>query len=120
MVIRKMVECVECGKKLGFFEGYSHPTLGKKNLVCGSCFGKVEESVTKWREFIISHSFQTESSEPSVNLNWDSLLNRTAGLCTRLQRITQKKNAKNIQGKLYDTMTLIPLNNNSDKHSFTT
>ena len=25
-----MIECEECGKTLGIFEGYKHPTLGKK------------------------------------------------------------------------------------------
>lgn len=42
----QMNVCVECGKQLGFLEGYSHPTLGKKSLVCSPCFDKVQQSVT--------------------------------------------------------------------------
>ena len=51
-------------KKLGIFEGYQHPTLGKKHLVCGSCFEQVEESVTKWREFIFAHPVSDAHSTP--------------------------------------------------------
>lgn len=69
MVIEKMVECVECGKRLGFFEGHYHPTLGKKSLVCGPCFVQVEESVTQWRDFILSNSFNSEASEIRKQLN---------------------------------------------------
>jgi hypothetical protein len=76
MVIRKMAECVECGKRLGFFEGHYHPTLGKKSLVCGSCFVQVEESVDQWRDFILSNSFNPESSTPTLNIDWSSLFNK--------------------------------------------
>ena len=63
MVKGNMVECVECGKRLGFFEGHYHPTLGKKSLVCGTCFVQVEESVARWRDFILSNSFNPETSK---------------------------------------------------------
>lgn len=52
-----MSVCVECGKQLGVFGGYRHPTLGKKNLVCSLCFETVQHSVTEWSEFVLSHSF---------------------------------------------------------------
>ena len=66
MVLRKMIACVECGKRLGFFEGHYHPTLGKKSLVCSPCFVKVDESVSRWMEFVLSNSFNLEkkSSQP--------------------------------------------------------
>jgi hypothetical protein len=79
MVIRKMTECIECGKRLGFFEGHYHPTLGKKSLVCGSCFVKVEESIAQWRDFILSNSFNPESSTPTFNIDWSSLFNKFTG-----------------------------------------
>jgi hypothetical protein len=69
MVKGNMVACVECGKKLGLFEGHYHPTLGKKSLVCGMCFVKVEESVARWRDFILSNSFNPETSEIRKQLN---------------------------------------------------
>jgi len=65
-----MKECEECGKKLRTFEGYQHPTLGKKHLVCSPCFEQVEESVAKWREFVIENSpnGKTLNKESHINL----------------------------------------------------
>ena len=83
MVKGKMVECVECGKRLGFFEGYSHPTLGKKSLVCGPCFVQVEESVARWRDFILSNSFNPETSKIREELN-------------RTTRITSRKSPNQV------------------------
>jgi hypothetical protein len=93
LVIEKMAECVECGKRLGFFEGYSHPTLGKKSLVCGLCFDKVEESVARWREFVLSNSFNPESSEPALSVNWSSLFTRLARIRKILNRAEKKKSS---------------------------
>jgi len=78
MVKGNMVECVECGKRLGFFEGHYHPTLGKKSLVCGPCFVQVEESVARWRDFILSNSFNPE----------------TAKIVAELQKTAQRKTRK--------------------------
>jgi len=66
-----MKVCVECGKKLGIFEGYQHPTMGKKKLVCSPCFEHVEESVAKWREFVAANPLydpynKKPLKEPSV------------------------------------------------------
>ncbi len=47
-----MKECVECGKTLGFIEGYRHPTMGKDYLLCSCCFDNVSASVEKWSKFI--------------------------------------------------------------------
>jgi hypothetical protein len=52
LVIKKMKECVECGKNLGIIEGYRHPIMGKEYLLCSNCFNTVFESVEKYREFI--------------------------------------------------------------------
>jgi len=49
-----MKKCYECGKELKFWEGYYHPSLGKKELVCSKCFDNVEESMDKYRNFILS------------------------------------------------------------------
>lgn len=70
-----MVACVECGKKLGFFEGHYHPTLGKKSLVCGPCFMKIDESVTRWRKFVLSNSFNPKSYVYSLSFDWKFLFN---------------------------------------------
>jgi hypothetical protein len=78
MVTGNMVACVECGKRLRFFEGHYHPTLGRKSLLCGSCFIEVEESVARWRDFVLSNSFNPE----------------TTNIAEELHKATQKKTRK--------------------------
>ena len=65
--------CEECGKKFGIFSGYKHPVLGKKSLVCGDCFSSIDETLTLWREFVLSNSFNKEYSE--LKFNFDVLRN---------------------------------------------
>jgi len=66
-----MVECEECGMKLGILHGYCHPVLGKKYLVCGKCFNNVDESMEKWREFCLSNSFNAVSSKIDIQEAWN-------------------------------------------------
>ena len=47
-------KCSECGKKLGFFEGYRHPVEGKKKCVCGKCWDKLEKSEAKYCSFVMN------------------------------------------------------------------
>jgi len=56
-----MKKCKECGRKLGIVEGYQHPTLGKKHIVCSSCFDKISESVEKWTDFVLNNSLDLNS-----------------------------------------------------------
>ncbi len=65
--MNEMIECEECGKKLGNFEGYRHPTMGKNYLLCSPCFDKVEESVSRWGAFVITNSFNNGSSKMIQN-----------------------------------------------------
>lgn len=62
-----MVKCEECGKKLGILEGYRHPTMGKKHLLCGSCHDSVCDSIKKYQEFLSPYAdfFKTKSPTPS-------------------------------------------------------
>ena len=60
-----MKECEECGKKLGIVEGYQHPTMGRKHLVCSNCFDQVSESVEKWAEFVKTNSININNLEQS-------------------------------------------------------
>ena len=55
--------CEECGGKIGLFSGYNHPVIGKKSIVCGNCFTRIDEILTLWREFVLSNSFIEETSE---------------------------------------------------------
>ena len=55
-----MKKCYECGKELKFWEGYYHPTIGKKEFICSDCFDFVEESMESYSNFILSHVKQYE------------------------------------------------------------
>lgn len=66
-----MVECEECGKKLYILQGYCHPALGKKFLVCGKCFIKVDEDMKRWSKFCLLDSSNTELSKINIQDAWN-------------------------------------------------
>jgi len=68
-----MKKCIECGKELKLLEGYQHPTMGKKTLVCSPCFDQVSESVARWREFILSNSFKMSAPKNNSKLDWEKI-----------------------------------------------
>ncbi len=78
-----MVECMECGKKLGVLEGYGHPTMGKKHFLCSPCFDQVSNSVAKWREFVASNSFNGKTSYNFLESNWNKILPS----CFKIQKV---------------------------------
>jgi len=78
-----MVECIECGKKLGFLEGYCHPTMGKKHHLCSPCFDQVSDSVAKWRDFVTSNSFNGKASYNFLESNCKNILPS----CFSLQKV---------------------------------
>ena len=63
--------CVECGKKIGILNSYNHPVKGKKHTVCGDCFTRIDKFLTLWREYVLSGSFNKESSELKFNYEWE-------------------------------------------------
>jgi hypothetical protein len=67
-----MVDCEECDKKLGILEGYRHPALGTRFLVCGRCYDKVERDMKRWSEFCGSDSFTIESSKSDIQEAWNT------------------------------------------------
>lgn len=67
-----MVECKECGKTLGIFEGYKHPTMGTKQLLCSPCFDQVNDSVAKWRQFVLTNAMN--GYQINAKLNWKQLV----------------------------------------------
>ena len=69
-----MIKCEECSKKLGIIQGYRHPALGKRFLVCGNCFDKVDNSMEKWRVFCCSDLFNAESSKIDIQEKWNKSL----------------------------------------------
>lgn len=67
-----MVDCEECDKKLSILEGYRHPALGKRFLVCGCCYDKIETDMKRWSEFCVSDSFNEESSKSDIQDAWNT------------------------------------------------
>jgi hypothetical protein len=65
-----MKKCIECGKDLRLLEGYQHPTLGRKTIVCSLCFDQITESVAKWADFILTNSF--DMRDPKNNYKLDT------------------------------------------------
>lgn len=72
-VIKDMKDCEECGKKLGMLEGYRHPTMGKKHLLCSPCFDQVSDSVARWGEFVRNNSFNMNAQSNS-QMNWKEMI----------------------------------------------
>ena len=66
-----MVDCEECDKKLGILQGYQHPVLGKRILVCGECFNKIDEDMRRWNKFCLSDSFNAESPKIDMQEAWN-------------------------------------------------
>jgi len=62
-----MLSCYECGKKLRFWDGYYHPTLGKKVIVCLKCFDQIEESMENYQNFII-REFKNERQRKIIDI----------------------------------------------------
>ncbi|KYK24036.1 hypothetical protein AYK24_06895 [Thermoplasmatales archaeon SG8-52-4] len=69
-----MVKCEECGKTLGFLEGYQHPTMGKKYYLCSPCFDGVSESIALWEEFVRANSFELKPLKNNIKLDWKKIL----------------------------------------------
>ncbi len=66
--------------KLGMFEGYCHPVMGKNNLLCSSCYDKISLSVEKWREFVLSNSFNNETANitlKDIKTSFTNLITKT-------------------------------------------
>jgi len=69
-----MKECKECGKKLGILNSYKHPTMGKKNFVCGGCYSTIDQSVTQWREFVLANSFNMNQTKVPNRPDWNTII----------------------------------------------
>jgi len=66
-----MVYCEECNKKLGILQGYRHPALGTRFLVCGKCYDGVYGDMERWSKFCLSDSFNAESSKIDIESAWN-------------------------------------------------
>ena len=79
----KIPKCDECGKKIGIFGGYRHPVCGGNKYVCGNCFTMIDNSVEKWREFVLSNSFNNEK----LNYNFNNMFSSFSNLNNNLKKI---------------------------------
>jgi len=87
-----MVSCEECGKKLGIFEGYCHPTMGKKHHLCSPCFDQVSDSVAKWREFVMSNSFNINTTQMNTQIDWKKIASNFAQMPNIFDNLMPEKN----------------------------
>ncbi len=88
-----MVSCEECGKKLGILEGYSHPTMGKKHHLCSPCFDQVSESVAKWREFVMSNSFNVNAVNGNNGIDWKQFASNFTNMHSLIDNLMPEKGA---------------------------
>jgi len=75
-----MTDCEECNNKLDMLEGYSHPALGKRFLVCGKCFVKVDENMKRWSKFCLSDSLNAESPKIDIQDAWNKNISNEISL----------------------------------------
>jgi hypothetical protein len=105
LVIRKMIECVECGKKLGVIEGYRHPVMGKDYLLCRYCFDTVSTSVDKWKEFISTNNgfFKKETSvNEDVQKIGENIIKSFEMIQNRENNLWTKKDTQNNNEVLFN------------------
>jgi hypothetical protein len=86
-----MVECVECGKKLGIMQGYKHPTMGKKHHLCSPCFDQVSESVAKWKDFVLGNSFNNNQSNINIEQVWKKIIPNSTKINDMIDNIVVEK-----------------------------
>jgi DNA-binding Lrp family transcriptional regulator len=54
-----MIKCSECGKDLDILEEYRHPVEGRKKIVCSTCWNKIDDSESRYTNFILDHVNKT-------------------------------------------------------------
>jgi hypothetical protein len=74
--------CKKCGNELSIIGRYIHPILGKKNVICKSCFMKIDKIKDQWRKFVIANSQILNS----LNIDGDILKNNFESTVTSIMR----------------------------------
>jgi hypothetical protein len=75
-----MVDCEECDNKLDILQGYRHPVLGTKFLVCRNCFDKINKDMQRWNKFCLSDSFNAESPKIDIQDEWNKSISNELSL----------------------------------------
>ena len=47
--------CEKCGTKTSIIGQCIHPILGKKHIICRTCFLKLDKVIEQWRTFVFAH-----------------------------------------------------------------
>jgi len=57
LFMRRMImkKCKKCDLQIGIFQGYQHPILGKKQIVCRNCYNQIESLAGKWQEYVFAN-----------------------------------------------------------------
>jgi len=93
-----MSDCEECGKKLRMLQGYRHPALGTKFLVCGTCFDKVTKDMERWSTFYLSDRINIESSKIEIQEAWDKNISNDPPLQQWFQNLWMTLESNRISG----------------------
>jgi hypothetical protein len=93
-----MVDCEECDKKLRILQGYRHPALGTKFLVCGTCFDKINRDMERWRRFYLSGLFNAELSKIDVQAAWNKNISNDPSLQKWFQNLWNTLELNRISG----------------------
>jgi len=86
-----MTDCEECGKNLGLLEGYRHPTLGKKHLLCSNFFDTASVRVDNWRTSVNANSYNNASSDMGLKIDLNKIFtNFSKKYCNNIKYLWRK------------------------------
>ena len=74
--------CEKCGNKLSIIGGYIHPILGKKHVICTTCYKKLDKIIEQWRNFVFTHIDIIDT----FNLDRNKLKNNFENIVTSIMR----------------------------------
>ena len=72
-------------------EGYRHPTMGKKHLLCSNCYDQVSESVAMWGKFVMSNSFNKKTSKYNIQSNLKKIIPGLTQICDIFNTVGAEK-----------------------------
>jgi hypothetical protein len=79
------------------FEGYRHPALGSRFLVCGSCFDKITGDMERWSRFCLSSSFSKDVSSKEIQEAWKTTISREPLLQQWFENLWVKVRVQDVQ-----------------------
>jgi hypothetical protein len=66
-----MKMCKKCGNEISIMSRYIHPILGKKYIICKSCFINLEKIIEQWKAFVIANPTNINS----INIDGKTIKN---------------------------------------------